>query len=139
MLLDLKSDVKVTQLVTPVGRAAGTVEGTALPLSGYGSVAFVFGFGGLTGGTVAIKLQESDDGSTNWTDIAAERLNGTLVAGSANSTQVVGLTEIGALAKAYVRPHLTITGGTALEAAVYAIQGNPKVAPVGSTGSIYLS
>lgn len=139
MLLDLVSDIKVTQLLTPVGRAAGAAEGTALPLNGYGSVAFVFGFGGLTGGTAAIKLQESDDGSTNWTDIEAARLNGTLGAAVANTPQVVGLTEVGALAKAFVRPVVTITGGTALECAVYAIQSNPKVAPVGDDGSVYIS
>lgn len=139
MLLDLKSDIKVTQLLAPVGRAAGAVNGAALPLNGYGSVAFVFGFGGLTGGTAAIKLQESDDGSTNWTDVAAERLNGALDAAVANTPQVVGLTEVTALAKAFVRPVVTITGGTALECAVYAVQGNPKVSPVGDDGSVYIA
>lgn len=139
MLLDLKNDIKVTQLIAPVGRAAGTVNGTALALTDYGSVVIVFGFGGLTGGTAAIKLQESVDGTNNWTDIASSRLTNTLGAAVADTPQIVGLTEVGALAAAYIRPVITITGGTALEACAFAIQSNPKITPVGDDGSVYIA
>jgi len=138
-MLDLASNIKVTQLITPVGRAAGTVNGSALSLSEFNSVAICFGFGGLTGGTAAIKLQESFDGSTNWTDIDNARLSVAPVAAAANSVQVVGLTEVGALAKNFIRPVIVITGGTAMEVCAVAIQGDPKVAPVGDDGSIYIA
>ena len=51
----------------------------------------------IGGGSATCKVQESADGSTNWVDIVPDRLNGALVAASANSVQTVGLTDINGL------------------------------------------
>lgn len=116
---------------------SGTITGTAIGLTDYNSLSVVFVFGQVKDDALAIKLQKSDDGSTNWTDIDSEYLNGSVDVSEDNQSVVLGLTEVGALAKAFVRPVVTFTEDFGTEVCVTAIQGNAKSGPVGLT-SMYV-
>lgn len=138
MLYDLKSDVKVTQSLVPAVRTPDTYNGTGVGVVNYGSLVAVFEIGAIVGSTVACKLQYSADNSTNWTDVSTDQLNGVL-AGTQNTVQVTGLTEVGLLAAAFVRPVITVTGATSAACSAVIVQGNPKIAPVGDDGSVYIA
>lgn len=136
---DLKSQISPAVSLVPAVRTAGVANGTAVSLADYLSVVVAFAFGDLGGGSVAVKIQESNDGSTDWVDIDASRLNGTLAAATANSVQSVGITDIGGLTKAFVRAVATVTGGTGAGCAATVIRGNPVDGPAGIGSSAYIS
>ena len=136
MLRYLKSNVKVVQSLSPAVRT-GTVESTAVQVSGYSSVLLVVSIGVLGGGAVAFKAQESAN-NTDWTDIDSGRLIGAFVAGVASTVQAVGISEVGGLLKNYIRVVATVTGGTGVGMAVDVVLGEPKTVPVGVSESVYI-
>ena len=138
MLQDLKSNIGVAVSLVPAVRTAGAANGLAVNLTGFLSAVVAFSFGDLGGGSATCTVQESADGSTNWADIASDRLNGTLAAASANSVQTVGLTDINGLTKSYVRAVITVTGGTGAGCSASVVRGDPVAAPVGGDPSPYI-
>lgn len=138
---DLVSNVTVVQSIAPASNGAGAINGTAVPVTGANSVAVVFAFGALGGsGTATVKVQESADGSTNFTDIGSDRLIGTLGAAEANKIQTVGISDVTGLTKAYIRPVITVAGGqAAVLCSALVVKGNLTVVPSGDDGSIYIA
>ena len=138
MLHDSKSNTMVVNSLNPAVQSAGTVNGAAVKISDCLEALVAFQLGALGGGTVALSVEESADGSTGWAAIAADRLNGTLVAGTANSVQTVGLTDLNGLTKQYVRPVVVITGGTGAGVSAVVIKSDLKTNPAGTNASPYI-
>lgn len=136
MLFDEISDVHVSTCLAPASRTASTAQGTAVSQGAYQQMTVVFSTGALGGGTATPTIEESANGSTGWAEIAADRLNGTLAAISANSTLVIGLTDIAGVTKQYVRPVITVAGGSGTLCSAYIIRKFPRHAPVGSASTI---
>jgi len=149
---DLRSNILVVQSIVPqtvVLTLAGeggdppaetsrVINGSYVSIYPYEMMVWVVGIGALGGATVSIKLQESDD-HTNWSDIEANRLIGAFVPGVANSVQKVGLTELGKLPGNFIRPVVTVTGGTGTGLSVHVIQSEGTISPVGTSGSVYIA
>ena len=97
--------------IAPAVRTNGTVNGASVDLSPCSSQTVVFHFGAYTDGAHTPSVQESNDNS-NWTNVAAADLDGTLTAvaagGGANTTQKVGY--IGT--RRWIRPVMTTAGAT---------------------------
>lgn len=142
MLQDLKTGITVKPSLVPLLRSAAAYEGTAVNLRNYHSATVVLSTGAVaSGGTLTVKMQESADGTNNWTDIAAARLNGTIaVMDAADSIQVIGLTDIGGITKKYVRVHATV-GVANVTCAAYIVRGNAQHAPASDSnvGAILIS
>ena len=142
MLQDLKSGITVKPSLVPLLRSAAAYEGTAVNLRNYHSATIVLSTGAVaSGGTLTVKMQESSDGSTNWTDIPATRLNGTIAVMSvADDIQVIGLTDIGGITKKYVRVHATV-GVANVTCAAYVVRGNAAHVPASDSnvGAILIS
>lgn len=142
MLKDLKSGITVKPSLVPLLRSAAAYEGVAVNLRNYHSAAIVFSLGAVaTGGTATFLIQESTNGSTGWATIAAARLNGTLaVMDTADTIQVIGLTDVGGITKKYVRVHCTVAVANVTLAA-YIIRGNAQHAPASDSnvGAILIS
>lgn len=141
MLIDGKSNITVAVSLVPASRTAGAANGTAVNLRNYHGATVVFSTGALGGGTATPTIEESADGSTNWTAIPAERLNGTLAAVADSSVLVIGLTDIGGITKKYVRPVITVAGGSGTLCAAYVIRSEPQHAPASTSnvGAILIS
>lgn len=153
MKKDLVSAISLVTSINPAEHADGTVNGTAVNLTGADSAVVVFQLGALGDGAVTFSVQESVNGSTDWADIPSSRLQGTLVAGEANTVQVVGVNEVGGLRKAFIRPVMTVVvtpqmigdppapdpDPTGVTGSAVVIKGNLTSAPAGSSGSIYIS
>lgn len=142
MLQDLKSGITVKPSLVPLLRSAAAYEGAAVNLRNYHSATVVFSLGAVVStGTATFKIQESSNGTTNWTDIAAARLNGTIaVMDTADTVQVIGLTDIGGITKKYVRVHCTVANANVTCAALV-IRGNAQHAPASDSnvGAILIS
>jgi hypothetical protein len=142
MLKDLKAGITVKPSLVPLLRSAAAYEGTAINLRNYHSATVVFSLGAVVStGTATFKIQESSNGSTGWADIAAARLNGTIaVMDTADTIQVIGLTDIGGITKKYVRVHATVANANVTLAA-YVIRGNAQHAPASDSnvGAILIS
>ena len=140
MLQDTKSDFTVAVSLVPASRTAATYNGTSVDLTGYHSAAVVFSTGDLASGTATPTIQESSNGTSGWADIAADRLNGTLAAVSANSTLVIGLTDIGnttaGITKKFVRATIVVAGGSGTLCSAYVIRGNAQHNPAGGSSTI---
>lgn len=116
----------------PATRTA-TASGTAVDAGANGGmqeIVLVVATGTITDGSHAVKVQESDDGSTGWADVAAGNLQGslpTVVAASDDTVFEVGVRPT----KRYVRAVSTVTGATTggLYAAAF-ILGRPRFKPV---------
>lgn len=110
--------VKTFAGVAPVFSAAATINGPAIDRMGYGSCVLQVQTGLDTGTpttrSVIAKIQHSDDGSTNWTDLAVP------VGGSFATTAITAVSTNAEVdvnlagAKRYIRSVVTIafTGGT---------------------------
>lgn len=115
-------------------RTNGTVNGTAVDRNqfrnGARSVSVIVFTGTMTDGSHAITLEESDDGSTGWTAVAASAREGslpTLVAADDDVIYEFGFTGY----KQFVRVVATTTGATTggiFGAAV--LLGNPRRVPI---------
>lgn len=126
---DTFHDNKAVQAIAPAVLAANT-NGVSIDLKGFDSALFVINTGAIdTAGDFTVKLQESDTGTSGWTDVAAADLLGSVPATlEANSAYRIGY--IGSKRKRYVRAVATKAGGTSIAAGVVAILGHPNIAPV---------
>ncbi len=105
--LDNRTDSYIS--LAPVSVTSNTTRnGTGIDTANAVSVTFVFTAGGVTDGTYTNHIEESDDNST-FTDVATDRLTGTLTALSAgNLIDKVGVHPT----KKYVRAVSVSTGTT---------------------------
>jgi hypothetical protein len=63
-------DLLAKQTIRPQSIGAGTLNGLAVDTQGYDEAVVVLDTGTFTTGTLDVKVQESADGSSGWTDIA---------------------------------------------------------------------
>jgi hypothetical protein len=126
---DTFHDNKAVQAIAPAVLAANT-NGVSIDLKGFDSALFVINTGAIdTAGDFSVKLQESDTGTSGWTDVEAADLLGSVPATlAANAAYRIGY--IGSKRKRYVRAVATKAGGTSIAAGVVAILGHPNIAPV---------
>ncbi|MDS9467939.1 hypothetical protein RGQ15_10215 [Paracoccus sp. MBLB3053] len=115
---DLYSNIAAFQALAPAVQTAAA-QGPAIDLLGAGRVAFVVNTGAIAGsGDFGATLQESDDGSTGWTAVAADEMDSNAPATLA-ATSVYRLGYRGY--KRYVRFSLTRASGTSIAAGATAI------------------
>ncbi|KWV60836.1 hypothetical protein AS156_27780 [Bradyrhizobium macuxiense] len=126
MLRDISQNIGVVQTLAPAVQTA-TVNGTAVDTNGFESAAIVITTGAIVGAAnFTAKLQDSSDG-TNFTDVAASLLVGTLPAALAASTTY----KQGYLGgNRYIRTVLTLNSGTSIAAGAVAVLGDAKIRPV---------
>ena len=132
----LYHNVRVRPSLFATVEADGTVNGSAVAVNynkqQFRTVLLVVTSGTLTDGTFAVTVQESANGSTGWTDVPAERLEGslpTLEADQNNLSKEIGV--IPDAAKGFLRAVVTaadITDGGSLNAVF--ILGSPNYTPV---------
>ena len=112
------------------GPKTATANGAAVDLLGFGSAVVIVPFGTWTDGTHTPKQQESDNGTSGWTDVAAADRIGTFAAVSsgAGSNTVQRQSYIGG--KRYIRAVITVAGATAgAVAGAMVLRGHPASAP----------
>ncbi len=128
MSLSTYDNVVVRRAISPAGaRTNGTVNGQAIDLGANGgcqSVTVGVITGTLTDGVHTFSVEESDDGSTNWTAVAAGNIQGTatVTAATNDDTQF----EFGVRAnKRYIRVNCETSGTTTggIYAAVVVLAG----------------
>jgi hypothetical protein len=127
---DLSHNISPALSLPPAARTA-TANGTAVDLLGFGSAAVLVTFGSWTDGTHTPKIQESDNGSTGWTDVAAGDLAGSFsaVSSAAGQNVVQRASYIGN--KRFIRPVLTVASATTgAITSVQVVRGYPAMAPV---------
>lgn len=115
---DLYSNITAMPAFTPaVQTAAG--NGASIDTLGAGRLAFVVNTGAVAGsGDFGLKLQESDTGTSGWTDVAADQVDSTAPATlAADSAYRLGYRGW----KRYVRLALTKAGGTSIAAGAVAV------------------
>lgn len=93
-MLDLKSRLTTAISLPIAARSSNSeVNGTAISLGGYNSAVVVLTTGTITDGTHTPKLEESSDGGSTWSDVAATDLHGAftaVVAANDDTVQTVG-------------------------------------------------
>ena len=104
--MDMKNRMDVVASINPAAQTS-TVNGSGVALANFSEVMVVFIPGAISDGTHTPKLQESADNS-NWSDVAAADMVGTLSNLASNTIQRVSY--IGS--KDYVRPVVTVSGAT---------------------------
>lgn len=124
---DLYSNIAVRPALAP-SVASAAADGTAIDLKGFNRVAFAVNTGAIvSSGDFGVKLQESENGSSGWTDVAPALVDtnapATLAATSSYKLGYRGH-------KRYVRLALTKAGGTSIAVGAVAILGDPADAPV---------
>ncbi|QTI79013.1 hypothetical protein IAI58_15465 [Roseomonas marmotae] len=127
---DLARNLSPVLPLPPAARIANT-NGNAVDLLGFGTAAVFVTFGAWTDGTHTPKLQESDNGSTGWTDVAAIDMAGSFsaVSSAAGQNAVQRASYIGN--KRFIRPVLTVASATTgAIVGVHVVRGNPTAAPV---------
>lgn len=123
---DLYSNIGLAVALIPAVQAAAA-NGATIDLLGNNRVAFAVNTGAIaSAGDFGVKLQESDTGTSGWTDVAAEQAQtnapATLAADSAYRLGYLGY-------KRFVRLALTKAGGTSIIAGAAAIL-SPDERPV---------
>lgn len=113
-------NVAVAKSIAPQSDSGGSaVNGGAVDTLGYNTAMVVFESGAIsgspTGTSIAVKIQESADGSTNWQD--AEDNTGAVIGGTVTAASTALLARIEGLGlnrKRYLRvvETTTFTGGT---------------------------
>lgn len=116
----LYDNVAVTKSISPESDLGGSpVDGASVDTLGYETAMLVFESGAISGSpsatSIAVKLQESADGSTGWAD--ANDNTGTPIGGTvtaANSVLLARIEGLGTNRKRYLRvvETTTFTGGT---------------------------
>jgi hypothetical protein len=126
MLRDISQNIGTTLALAPAVQTA-TVNGATVDTIGFESAALVITTGAIVGaGNFTAKVQDSSDG-TNFADVAAQFLVGSLPAVlAASSTYKQGY--LGG--SRYVRLVLTLNSGTSIAAGAVAVLGSPKIGPV---------
>jgi len=125
---DLYSNIGAVLALAPAVQSAA-IQGSAIDLQGFGSVAFALNTGAIVSdGDFGVKLQESDTTTSgDFTDADAAVVDSNAPATlAASSTYKLGYRGY----KRYVRLALTKAGGTSIAAGAVAILSNPAVAPV---------
>jgi hypothetical protein len=125
---DIVHNIKAVNAVAPAVRSA-SVDGDAVDLLGFDSVALVVTVGAVTGsGNMSVKLQESDASGSGFADVDPDHLQG---AGLANPLTLNGTTKIGYRGfKRYLRAVLTLNSGTSVTVGALFILGNAVERPV---------
>lgn len=124
----------VRALNTTAVSANGNTDGVSIGLDQTGAdfraASVVALAGAITDGTYTVVPQESANGSTGWTDVPAERLQGTGVLDAANEVAEVGvIPDPGAAPFLRVRIVATsVTTGGSVSAVV--LLGSPSSTPV---------
>ena len=113
-MLDLKSRLTAfISLATAARNSNSEVNGTGVSLAGHHSAVAVVTTGTVTDGTHTIKMEESDDGGDNWTDVAAADLTQAftaIVAADDDETQIVGYKGKSGMIRATVTDATSTTG-----------------------------
>ncbi|MFO1138356.1 MAG: hypothetical protein U1E41_04680 [Paracoccus sp. (in: a-proteobacteria)] len=124
---DLFNNIGTTLALAPAVQAAA-VNGPAIDLLGVGHITFAVITGAIAGdGDFGLNLQESDDGSTGWANVAA----GDVQTNAPTSLAASSAYRLGYLGeKRFVRLSLTKTGGTSIAAGAVAVLGNTLDRPV---------
>lgn len=113
---DLYSNIAAIPALAPAVQAAAG-NGLAIDTLGAGRLAFVVNTGAADG-NFGVKLQESDTGTSGWTDVAAAQVDSTAPAVlAANSAYRLGYRGW----KRYVRLALTKASGTSIAAGAVAV------------------
>ena len=123
---DIYSNLDAVVALAPAVQSAST-QGPAIDLITGKGVAFIVNTGAIvSSGDFGVTLQESADGSTGWTDVAAAEVQtnapATLVAASVYRLGYLGY-------ERYVRLSLVKTGGTSIAAGAVAVR-DPLTRPV---------
>lgn len=126
-------NVHVVKSLSPVARTDGTANGTAVDRmvnGGMQDAVVIVSTGTVTDGSHAISVQDSADGSTDWTAVAAAQLQGsapTIVAASDDTVFEFGVQA----SRRYLRVVAVTTGATTggTFGALVAL-GRPRTAPV---------
>lgn len=124
---DLFNNIGAALALAPAVQASA-VTGPAIDLLGVGRIAFAVTTGAIVGaGDFGVTLQDSEDGSTGWANVAAAEMQtnapATLAASAAYRLGYLG-------DKRFVRLSLTKTGGTSIAAGAVAVLGNTLDRPV---------
>lgn len=124
---DLFSNIRAVQALASASRSAA-IAGPAIDLLGVGRMAVLVNTGAITGdGDFGATLQESDDGSTGWDDVAAAQMQSdapeTLEATSAYRMGYLGF-------KRFVRLSLTKADGTSIQVGAVAVLTDLAERPV---------
>jgi hypothetical protein len=126
---DIVHNIKAVNAVAPAVRSA-SVDGDAVDLLGFDSVALVVTTGAVTGsGAMTVKLQESDTTTAgDFTDVDPDHLQGDGLADPlvTNSTTKIGYRGF----KRYLRAVLTLNSGTSVTVGAVFILGNASERPV---------
>ena len=115
---DLYSNIAAMPALAPAVQAAAG-NGLSIDTLGAGRLAFVVNTGAIAGsGDFGVKLQESDTGTSGWTDVAATQVDSTAPATlAADSAYRLGYRGW----KRYVRLALTKASGTSIAAGATAV------------------
>ncbi|MBC9207519.1 hypothetical protein IBL26_11800 [Roseomonas aerophila] len=127
---DLSYNISPALALPPAARNTNA-NGTAVDLLGFGTAAALVTFGAWTDGTHTPKLQESDNGTSGWTDVAAIDMAGSFstVSSAAGQNAVQRVSYIGN--KRFIRPVLTVASATTgALSSVQVVRGNPSAVPV---------
>ena len=137
-MIKMYEDVRVLASVLPQAKTAGALNGAAVDTEIYNDGMVVVNVGAVTGTpsafTVDAKVQESDNGTSGWVDVAGASI---VAVTAIDKTAEIPLDPMRAAAKRYVRVVITpaFTGGTAPTALVAAnvLLGNPDRGPVANS------
>lgn len=125
---DLVHNIKAVNAVAAATRSA-SVDGDAVDLLGFDSVALVVTTGAVTGaGNMTVKIQESDTSTAgDFTDVDPDHLQGAI----ANPLVANGTTKLGYRGfKRYLRAVLTLNSGTSVTVGAVFLLGNASERPV---------
>jgi hypothetical protein len=124
---DLSHNIGTKLAVAPAVQTA-SVNGLSIDTKDFGSLAFVIATGAIdAAGVFNAKIQESDTGTSGWTDVDPELVTGAFASPlAANSTTKAGY--IGY--KRYARLVLTKGTGTSLVIGAVAVQDHAIKRPV---------
>jgi hypothetical protein len=125
--MDVGSELKAVQAIVADQHGTGNVEGDAIDTAGFKDVLFILNAGAVeTGGTAAIHIEESADGSTNWADIAGAVF--TTITLSNDIAVYQGRVRITPTRKRYLRAYAVI-GTAAVSLSVSAVLGDAQNLP----------
>lgn len=133
----LLETAKVMNAIQPASRAAGTVNGAAQDMDGFGEASFILQTGAIDAGItdVSVAIEESDDGSTGWTAITGAETTA-LDGDDDGAIPTVAVRLAGRAAgtrKRYLRPVLTVAGTGNAVAGVALVLSDALTAPVTNT------
>lgn len=126
MRRDLASNIAAVPAIAPAVQSAAA-DGTAIDTKGFSSLAFVVNTGAIAGsGDFGVKLQDSDESGSGFTDVAGDHVDTTAPAtlGAANSYKLGYRGN-----KRFVRLALAKAGGTSIALGAVAVLGHPDHAP----------